>query len=339
MTTWTGPYGTSRVLIPPPADPRYAHLSWPKLVRADDGTLVLALIAGRQHIQGDGCPTVARSLDGGKTWLPMQILQHFDRSMRYQHAGNLALGKAADGALVLLGMAFTDKLYNTILGWRSTDAGQHWEPCDTQPLADNQTGSVFGHVFPLPEQSLGVFGHVRQPRGTGLWFARSLNHGRNWLEPTIFTTRHLVEPVFITAGTRLIGLVRDDSACAYHQFVSDDLGQTWQCHERVIAGTPGVVHPSPCLVADPRRPERLYALHTERSPQREIILWQANAATLRWHRLGVLLACPGAEDFGYPWLCHLHDDQWLMVFYGGAMRGANAIHGLRLTLPDTPLPS
>ena len=45
-----GAFGELRVIVPAPAEQRYHHLSWPKAVTANDGTIVTAYIAGSYQI-------------------------------------------------------------------------------------------------------------------------------------------------------------------------------------------------------------------------------------------------------------------------------------------------
>jgi len=327
------PFGKPRVLIPAPEDPRYHHLGWPKAVAADDGAIVIACIAARKHVNGDGCPAVSVSRDNGATFSPPKILKRFDSTMPYQHGANLALGKAEDGALVLMAMAFTDDLRNNIYGWRSTDSGSTWTPTDTSALGRTRRGSVFGHVFPVPGKGLAVCGHYRQPKGNGIWISYSGDHGQTWGEPNTITANKFFEPTFVHSAGRLIGLVRENAAHAYHQYVSEDLGKTWSFQPKALQGDAKANHPSPFIVVDPKNPQRLLALQTERNQERAINLWQANADTLKWRRLGRVVSHPSAEDFGYPWMTHLGGDDWFLVYYGGEKDGPNSIHGMRLTLP------
>ncbi|WP_068131562.1 sialidase family protein [Roseimaritima ulvae] len=327
-------FGPPRVIVPAPDQSRYQHLSWPKVIAASDGTIVTAFIAGRKHVNGDGCPAVSLSRDGGESFSSPRILKHFDSSMRYQHGANLALGKATDGALVLMVMAFTDDLRNNIYGWRSEDHGATWARTDTSALGQNRTGSVFGHVFSVPGKGLAVCGHFRKPKGDGVWIAYSKDHGKSWGPPHVITTRKFFEPAFVFASGRLLGLVRENSAHAYHQYISDDLGESWRFHPKVIQGDAAVVHPSPFVVVDPANPGRLLVLQSERSDKREIYLWQADVDTLRWRRRGLLVAQPDAEDFGYPWMTHLGGNDWFVVYYGGEKDGPNSIYGMKITIPS-----
>lgn len=329
-----GDYGKPQVIVPAPEDPRYQHLSWPKVVTANDGTIVVAYIAGRKHVNGDGCPAVSISRDGGTTFSKPNILKHFDSSMQYQHGANLAMGKAADGALVLMVMAFTNDVRNNIYGWRSVDHGATWSSTDTSALGENKTGSVFGHVFPVSERRLAVCGHFRKPKGEGLWIAYSGDQGKTWGVPQVITTRKFFEPTFVFSSGRLVGLVRENAAHAYHQFVSDDLGESWSFQPSVIQGDATAVHPSPFVAVDPSDSDRVFALQTERSKQRDIYLWQADSKSLTWRRRGLVVSQPDASDFGYPWMTHLGGNDWFLVYYGGETDGPNSIYGMKMTIAN-----
>ncbi|QDS89941.1 BNR/Asp-box repeat protein [Rosistilla ulvae] len=321
-----------RIIVPAPEGDRFCHLSWPKVVKADDGSIVVAYIAGRKHVNGDGCPAVSVSQDGGQSFTSPEVLKTFDSTMPYQHAANLAIGKAKDGAIVLMVMAFTDDLRNNIYGWRSEDHGKTWKSTDTSAIGESKTGSVFGHVFQVPNEGLAVCGHYRKPHGDGLWIAYSKDDGRTWNPPKTITTNKYYEPTFISTGGRLIGLVRENSAHAYHQYTSDDRGVSWQFQPSVIQGNKDANHPSPFIVSDPTQPDRLYALQTERTDKNQISLWQAESDTLQWKRNRLLTSSPGVEDFGYPWMTHLTGNEWFMVYYAGESDGPNAIYGRTITI-------
>lgn len=322
-----------RIVVPAPEDERFAHLSWPKIVRAPDGTLVTAFIAGRKHVNGDGCPAVSISRDAGKTFSEPKILREFDSSKPYQHGANLALGVADDGAIILMVMAFTDDVRNSIFGWRSVDSGQTWSPVDTSSLADNKTGSVFGHIFPVPGKGIAVCGHFRKPKGYGIWIAYSQDHGKSWGGPQTITDHQYFEPTFLFSEKKLIGLVRENAAHAYHQFVSSDLGETWQATEKALQRNPDSVHPCPFLIEDPALPGQLYALQSERGEKNQIHLWKASAADLNWEHVGLLVEVPNDEDFSYPWMAPLGNGKWFLVYYSGEKDGPNSIWGMELSLP------
>src|SRR5215213_10931199 len=104
LPAWAGraPNGaTVRVAVAPPENPRYQHLAWPKAVRAADGTVVLGYLAGTHHGNGS-CPAVSVSTDGGQTFTAPNVLKEFGPGMEYTNSGNMALGLAHDGAVILL---------------------------------------------------------------------------------------------------------------------------------------------------------------------------------------------------------------------------------------------
>jgi hypothetical protein len=262
-----GDYGEPRLLVASPDDPAVAHLSWPKIVTTGDGTLVLAYSAGKGHNIGASGPAVSRSTDGGATFSRPQVLIRFpDDDARYRDCGNMALGIAGDGSVVLLAMAYAGNTQNTILGWRSTDDGATWTRVDTTALADNKTGSVYGHILQVPQVAVGklelgphddqssarpnpeassepvpfphspgkdlvVFGHYRQPSrpASGIWMSVSRDHGMTWEPPRVVTETPYFEPAFTFTQGRFVGLLRlpsDGQARRYDEAVSDDLGTT-----------------------------------------------------------------------------------------------------------------
>lgn len=227
-----GDFGEPAVIVHAPEESRFAHLSWPKVVKTGDGALVVAYIAGRFHgTHGEGSPAISISTDGGKSFSKPNVLKQYGPKDTYTSAGNVAIGLAEDGAVVLLSMAFKGDEANTIDGWRSTDAGKTWKEADVSRLAANRTGSVYGHVFAAPDKKLAVVGHFRKgstTRPSGLWISYSSDSGKSWGDPEIITTTPLVEPAFVFASGRFVGLVRPSSTPAwYSQVVSDDLGKTW----------------------------------------------------------------------------------------------------------------
>lgn len=327
-----------RVVVEPPDDPRFAHLSWNKALRTPKGTIVLAYIAGTFHgDHGGGCPAVSRSTDGGQTFTPPKILRQFGPGQDYSHSGNVALGIAEDGALVLLAMAYTGSEANHIFGWRSEDDGLTWAPADTAALGPNKTGSVFGNILPLPGRGLVVLGHYRagaQPHTSGIWMAVSADHGRSWGAPRRISEANAVEPVLLQSGGRLLAFLRGAGGHGGRQFIaaSDDLGATWKTELSPLAPErPASARlAAPCAVVNPAQPGEIIALTTERAlpgntPGR-IWLWKGNAKDLAWRRVRVVLEFPRVEgdphtDFGYPWLVHLDGNRWLMLYYHGRSRG------------------
>ncbi|MDD5708615.1 MAG: sialidase family protein [Kiritimatiellae bacterium] len=325
--------GNPKVVVPSPDNNAIRHLSWPKLVRADNGTLVLAYSAGIGHNKGASGLAVSLSEDGGRSFSPPELLCYYPKDGEpYRDVGNLALGMGNDGAVILLAMAYDGDKANTILGWRSLDHGKTWQSTDTSAIGNNKTGSVFGHVFAVPRMGMAVCGHYRKPKGAGIWISYSSDNGKSWGPPQTITSEGYNEPVFIhTDGGRLVGLVRQNEARAYHQFVSRDIGKSWQFTERAIQGNVQAVHPSPFLTVDPSNPQRLYALVSEREPSHRISLWYAHQETLQWRRIGVVVT--GDGDWTYPWMTHLAGNEWFVVYYKGS-KDAASIYGARMAVPE-----
>ena len=297
-----GDFGRPRLLVPAPKDARFAHLSWPKVATCLDGTLVVACSAGRFHVSGgEGCPAVSISTDGGETFSAPHIVGKFTRGDECDHCGNLALGVAEDGSVVLLAMGYSGDKRATVLGWRSEDSGRTWAPVDTTPLAENRTGSVFGAITAVPrsgraaakamlphrggktslrssqplgvavQKGLVVFGHYRKPANpsTGIWWSCSKDQGRTWEPPETVTETPYYEPSVTFADGRFIGLLRNAGGKTRRRYdlaLSHDMGRTWDLRPSSLAVPEGLagMQPSPFIVAEPNDPKRLYALQSIR---------------------------------------------------------------------------
>lgn len=297
-----------RIALAPPQDPRFAHLSWNKALRTARGTLVLASIAGAFHgDHGGGCPAVSRLTDGGRTFSPPNVLRRFGPGQDYTASGNLALGVASDGALVLLAMAYTANEANNLFGWRSEDEGANWRSVDTTNFGPNKTSSVFGNILPVPGRGLLVCGHYRpgaKPYTSGIWMAVSADNGRSWGPPRRISEAPAVEPLVIQSGSRLLGFFRGGGELRGRQFVaiSDGLGETWKTERSVLGpeAPDSARLAAPFAVENPRHPGEILVLTTERAvpgntPGR-IWLWRGDAQRLDWRRERALLEFPHIPD-------------------------------------------
>lgn len=328
-----------RIAVPPPPDSGLAHLSWPKVLRTPAGSVILAYSAGQGHNTGSSAAALSRSTDGGRTFSPPHVLMRFPHDdPRYLDCGNVALGTAPDGALLLLAMAYNRDAGNNIFGWRSTDDGVTWTRTDTSALGPDKTGSVFGNILPLAGRGLAVFGHYRAgsaPHTQGLWISLSNDQGRTWGPAERIADVHAVEPVVVASAGRLLGFFRGESTVArgrQYVGVSDDLGVTWRTEPSVLdaADRAAARLAAPFAIEDPQRPGSLLVLTTERAtpgntPGR-IWLWRGDARSLDWQRERVILEFPRIEgdphtDFGYPWLLHQGGNRWQLHYYHGNPRG------------------
>ena len=162
---------------------------------------------------------------------------------------------------------------------------------------------MFGQIFAVPGKGLAVTGHYRagsQPHTTGIWLAYSADDGRTWGQPQRILEQHLVEPSILFAQDRFIGLIRNGRDASYYwQLAGDAAGQSWQLTRSNVASDNANDYrfPSPCLLADPEQPRRLYALESNRHahgtnlPGR-VALWTAELPKLEWQRLGTLIRWP-----------------------------------------------
>lgn len=334
LPAWAGraPNGdTVRIAVPPPENKRFEHLAWPKAVRTADGTIVLGFLAGTHH--GDeSCPAVSFSTDGGKTFSAINVLKEFGPGKEYTNSGNMALGLAHDGAVLLLAHGHT-KTSNHIFGWRSTDSGRTWKPVNTSALGPNKTGSSTGTIVQLPGRKLMVVGHYRggsKPYDTGIWQSVSADDGLTWGEPSMVNNLNAGEPVLVRAGERLLVFIRGRGPANARQFVSvsEDWGQTWKTDllnvGPVNKHTSSLAHPFAMISA--QKPDELIAITFERPAPGSAQLWRADLKTLTFKHQRTLLELPKIEgdkniDFGYAWALPMEGRKSLVFYYHGMGRG------------------
>lgn len=333
---------TVRIAVPPPLNKRFEHLAWPKAVRTADGTLVLGFLAGTHH-GNESCPAVSISSDGGRTFSEPQVLREFGPGKDYTNSGNMALGIARDGAVLLLAHGHTSQTSH-IFGWRSADSGRTWQPVDTSALGPNKTGSSTGTIVQLPDNKLMVVGHYRagsQPYSTGIWQSISTDDGRTWGPPSLVNNLNAGEPVLVRRGDQLLIFIRGRGPAGARQFVSvsDDWGQTWRTDLLNITAiqthTSTLAHPF--AMVDPQDAKKLLAVTFERPLPGSMQLWRGDAKTLKFKHDRPLLELPKIEgdpnhDFGYAWLLPMEGRKALVFYYHGMSRGPNPIWVLETTL-------
>lgn len=348
-TVWAGRLtiaGEVRVVVPSPDDPNQTHLAWPKAIKTAKGTIVLAYLAGRSHgFNGGHSPAVSISEDEGKTFTDPVILRDFSKDENLTESGNLAMGLADDGAIVLLAMAYRGNEANDIFGWRSEDEGKTWKPVDTSALGPDKGGSVCGTIIQLPDNRLMVTGHYRKgskPYEVGIWQSFSEDGGKTWLEPEMVTNINGGEPVLVRAGNRLLIFIRGRGEGAARQYVavSDDFGKTWRLELTAMTAqsdhTKGLAHPF--AMVNPENPDELLVVTVERPLPGSVWLWKGSIDKLDFQIDKKLMDIPAAEgvgrnDYGYTWLVHLSDSRYLMFYYHGFRKGDNAIWVADFELP------
>jgi hypothetical protein len=332
---WAGstPEGqASRIAVAPTSNPRFVHLAWPKAVRTANGTIVLGYQIGTHHGNGS-CPAVSLSTDDGRTFTPPHVLREFGPGMEYTNSGNMAIGLAHDGAVIILSHGHRGNEANHIFGWRSTDHGRTWKEIDTSKLGPNKTGSSTGAIVQLPGRRLIAVGHYRdgsKPYTHGIWRSISEDDGLTWGEPTMVSNVNAGEPVIVRHESRLLVFIRGRGPASARQFiaVSDDDGVTWQTDLSNLtarnAHTTVITHPF--AMVDPHDPTSLLAVTIERPLPSVATLWRGDPRSLTFKPERTLLTLPKIPDdphtdFGYPWLVHLGGDRWLLFHYHGRGRG------------------
>ena len=277
------------------------------------------------------------STDGGRTFTPPRLLQEFGPGHEYTNSGNLALGLAHDGAVILLAHGHRGNEANHIFGWRSPDHGRTWIPVDTSKLGPNKTGSASGTIVQLPGRRLMVTGHYRagsQPYTTGIWQSVSEDDGLTWGAPAMVNNVNGGEPVLVRAGDRLLVFIRGRGPGAVRQFiaVSDDWGRTWRTELSNITAlaphTRGLAHPF--AMVNPHDPTELVAVAFERPQPGSAQLWRGDPRTLAFRHDRTMLEVPKIEgdphtDYGYGWLLPMEGRRALLFYYHGQSRGENLI--------------
>jgi hypothetical protein len=334
LPAWAGraPNGDPvRIAVAPPANPRFEHLAWPKAVRTSDGTIILGYLAGTHH-GSESCPAVSISTDGGKTFSAPNVLKEFGPGKEYGNSGNMALGLAHDGTVLLLAHGHSSSS-NHIYGWRSTDGGRAWTPVDTSGLGPNKTGSSTGTIVQLPGKKLMVVGHYRagsKPYTTGIWQSVSEDDGQTWGEPAMVNNLNAGEPVLVLSGDRLLVFIRGRGPADTRQFisVSEDWGRAWKTDLLNITArnrhTTGLAHPF--AMVNPHNPAELLAVTFERPLPGSAHLWRGTAKTLAFKHDRTLVELPKLEgdkhtDFGYAWLLPMAGRRALVFYYHGLGRG------------------
>jgi hypothetical protein len=335
LPAWAGhsPDGaTVRIAIAPPSNPRFEHLAWPKAVRTRDGTIVVGFQAGTHH-GNESCPAVSISTDAGKTFSAPNVLREFGPNTEYTNSGNMALGLAHDGSVLLLSHGHRGNTTNHIFGWRSADNGRTWKPVDTSALGPNKTGSSTGAIVQLPDRKLIAVGHYRggsKPYEYGIWQSISPDDGLTWGEPSMVTNINAGEPVIVRSGDRLLVFIRGRGPASTRQFiaVSDDFARTWRTELSNI--TPRDPKASllthPFAMVNPHKPDELLNITFSRPLPAAAELWRGNPSTLQFKPDRTLVQLPKIEgdpntDFGYAWLVPLDGRDALMFYYHGRGRG------------------
>ena len=335
-----------------PGNAAHRHLAWNKVVRAADGTVILAYLGGERHGGRKGL-YIHTSSDDGETFSPARLLWWGDDS--YPNLGNAALGVTPLGSVVVIAMGHCGQRPNvvsTIRGWRSTDHAQSFSPIDTSRL-DGTVRSVFGRIQEVPGKGLLVLGfNTPDSKGmdeTALWRAYSGDDGLSWSDPKLVTDQSapMVEPSVLWTGERLAGIGRHHGKSAgpvfgadeafYWHIASDDGGESFTAERTpMVVGRTGAPYMTQANGV-------LYSVVTDRAARTDdgrhawtFTLWRNERGDAQsWEKIDDLLSVYDEKgetklDFGYPWGVALSDDEERIYFYLGTARDVSSIYSFRL---------
>lgn len=193
----------------------YASMRIPALICTNKGTL-LAFCEGRLGSSSDWTPMnllLRRSLDGGKTWEPAQIIAPKGKGP----TSNATPILSADGTVHLLYQRDYARAYYT----KSTDEGKTWSKVrDITSTVDHIKG-----VYPWNVLAPGP-GHGIQ-----------LKSGR------------LLAPIWL-ANSPVLGAKRKHGPSSVATIYSDDLGETWKMGSLVADNSPAIKNPNESVLAE-----------------------------------------------------------------------------------------
>lgn len=218
------------------------HNGFPGLCVCADGSLLIAWRHATQHGTSLGSRgVVSRSVDGGRTWSPEQVV--------FQAPGiDAGLGmptRLASGRIALLGTFGTDAGGRYVVATYSDDNGLTWTPPAPVPFTFGVWSFASGNIAELPDGTLvtmaygvaddaAIYSSVRS--------MRSLDGGLTWGEEIVVADPNRYGPAFSEAhlgvlpdGT-LMALLRGDFSRHVYRTTSFDGGLSWSIPELAFAG-------------------------------------------------------------------------------------------------------
>ena len=218
---------------------------FPVLALSDEGIAVAALRGGAGHIGREGRMEVVRSLDGGLTWTPPNLLADSEDDDR-----NPAFGVSSQGTLILLyhrqhnydadgnyqgGVRISDRKPVALMATRSFDNGLTWE--EPYPLSIDalSTGSPYGKIVSLDDgtllvpiyNSLAWADEQSDQRFDTSYLVRSEDDGRTWGSVSQIAPHMNETALIVLPDGDILAVLRDDNAQGLHSTRSQDGGLTW----------------------------------------------------------------------------------------------------------------
>lgn len=218
---------------------------FPVLALTAGGVTVAALRGGAGHIGREGRMETVRSLDGGLSWTPPNLIADSEDDDR-----NPAFGVSTQGTLVLLyhrqhnydadgnylgRVEVADRRPVVIMASRSLDGGLTWE--EPYPLSIDAlpSGSPYGKIVSLADGTLlasiyncQAWADERSGQSfDSSYLVRSHDDGLTWGEPSLIAHHKNETALIALPGGDLLAILRDDGVQGLHSAHSQDGGFTW----------------------------------------------------------------------------------------------------------------
>lgn len=311
--------------------------AWPNVTRLPDGALASTVYNRPVHGRWHGDVEIWASTDGGRVWSRRGVAAVGEPPGNRM---NVAVGRAADGALVVIAsgwtpvlepgvedpnFAFTKRTVVPNLVCRSSDGGATWERHETleEPDGDWQWFIPFGDIVEGPAGlAVPLYSQPAEGGGNTAWMLRSTDDGRTWGDSTIIGAHDYNETDLLHLGHgRWLAACRTLADRLVELLVSDDDGRSWD--SRGPLTLPGQHPPHLLRLADGRvlltygiRNRGLYGLGARLS--------EDEGAT--WGPPIVLARFEGATDGGYPSSAQREDGLVVTAYYVNRVENHDRYH-------------
>ncbi len=317
---------------------------FPVLALSNDGVVVAALRGGAGHIGRAGRMETVRSLDGGQTWTPPNLIADSEDDDR-----NPAFGVSGQGTLVLLyhrqhnydadgnyqgGVRISDRKPVALMAARSFDSGLTWEEPYHLSIEALPTGSPYGKIVSLADGMLlaPIYNSQHwadEQSGQNFdssYLVRSRDDGLTWGEASLIAHHKNETALIALPGDDLLAILRDDGAQGLHSTLSQDGGFTWSDPIQI---TQARQHPADLvrlsngdvlLTYGNRNPPHRIEGRISRDGGRS---WLDILLTLSGHLYGYTVEESRRTDLGYPSSVVRENGQGItMYYYNPSMRHA-----------------
>ena len=318
---------------------------FPVLALTADRVAVAALRGGAGHIGREGRMETVRSLDGGRTWTPPNLVADSEDDDR-----NPAFGVSPHGTLILLyhrqhnydadgnyqgRTQVADRRPVVIMATRSLDAGLTWEEPYPLSIDDLPSGSPYGKIVSLADGTLlapiyNSQAWTDEPSGQSFdssYLVRSRDDGLTWEDPSLIAHHKNETALIALPGGDLLAVMRDDGVQGLHSTHSQDGGFTWSDPVQI---TQARQHPADLVLLSNgdilltygnRNPPHRIEGRISRDRGRS---WLDCLLTFSGHLYGYTTEESRRTDLGYPSSVVRGNGQGVtMYYYNPAMRQAS----------------